>query len=103
MDTSPESSDSFPLKSFISEKSGGGGSSAQPVADSEAGAGEEEAINPEKLAYILIGVRPWEHYTGTLSANNLSDLKFDIEPSPLFALSNNLIRYVRNVGTKEFI
>ena len=57
MDTSPESSDSFPLKSFISEKSGGGGSSAQPVADSEAGAGEEEAINPEKLAYILIGVR----------------------------------------------
>ena len=55
MDTSPESSDSFPLKSFISEKSGGGGSSAQPVADSEAG--EEEAINPEKLAYILIGVR----------------------------------------------
>ena len=57
MDTSPESSDSFPLKSFISEKSGGGGSSAQPVADSEAGAGKEEAINPEKLAYILIGVR----------------------------------------------
>lgn len=97
MDTSPESSDSFPLKSFISEKSGGGGSSAQPVADSEAGAGEEEAINPEKLAYILIGVRPWEHY-------NISDLKFDIEPSPLFALSNNLIRYVRNVWeTKEFI
>ena len=69
MDTSPESSDSFPLKSFISEKSGGGGSSAQPVADSEAG--EEEAINPEKLAYILIGVRHGSitlHYTGTLSA-----------------------------------
>ena len=58
LDTSPESTDSFPLKSFISEKSGAGGSSAQPVADSEAGAGDEEAINPEKLAYILIGVRP---------------------------------------------
>ena len=72
MDTSPESSDSFPLKSFISEKSGAGGSSAQPVADSEAGAGEEEAINPEKLAYILIGVRHGSIITYLISSLTLS-------------------------------
>ena len=72
MDTSPESSDSFPLKSFISEKSGAGGSSAQPVADSEAGAGEKEAINPEKLAYILIGVRHGSIITYLISSLTLS-------------------------------